>query len=142
MGALSIQQLGTLMFGREVTLPVDILFPTPGASQQPMPVEYVQNLKVLLEDVYHHIRKCLRRAAEAQKKEYNTKMVLHPYEVGGLVYRRSPMAKKLDTAWIGPLVVTKKYSQILYQVAGKCRSSVLHHDLLKLYPCANVGLSY
>ena len=53
-----------LMFGREVTLPVDILFPPPGVSQQPMPVEYVHNLRVLLEDVYHHVRKCLRHAAE------------------------------------------------------------------------------
>ena len=80
----------------------------------PMPVEYVQNLTVLLEDAYHRGCKCLRRAAEAQKKrEYDTRMVLHPYEVGDLVYCRNPMAKKLDTAWIGPLVVTKKYSQIL-----------------------------
>ena len=122
-----------LMFGREVTLPIDLLFPLPRGSAEMDETGYVQQLRGSREEAYRHARESLKRAAEVQKRDFDTKIKLHQYNLGDLVYRRNPAAKKFETAWVGPLVVTRRYSSRLYQIANKHRSSVLHHDLLKPY---------
>ena len=47
----------SLMFGREVHLPVDIMFGTPpGYSQPASPTEYAQNHRERLHQAYHLVR--------------------------------------------------------------------------------------
>ena len=55
------------------------------------------------------------------------------YVVGDLVYKRHHIHKKLELAWVGPCVVTKVFSDCLFQVQFKSKSQVLHHDRLKSY---------
>lgn len=127
-----------MMFGREVTLPVDLLFPLPDKEGAQDEVEYVHTLRHSLETAYQHARKCLKQAATVQKRDYDTRIKLQEYQIGDLVYKRNPRNKKLEVAWIGPLVVIKRINTALYQVATKGSSSILHHDLLKPYVSATV----
>ena len=60
------------------------------------------------------------------------------YEIGDLVYvldsaRKIGISPKLQPVWKGPYVISKFISPILFEVADKRKSFVLHNDRLK--PC-------
>ena len=122
-----------MMFGRELTLPVDILIPKPAVESSESKTEYVQKLRETLENVYDHARTNLKRASQHQKKDYDTRVKIHPYKPGDLVYRRNHKLKKFEPVWNGPLVVVKVLDNHLYRCAGRRRSYLLHHDLLAPY---------
>ena len=41
-------------------------------------------------------------------------------------------SKKLNPVWLGPFLVVKKLSSVLFEIRGRKRSQVVHHDRLKL----------
>ena len=70
------------------------------------------------------------------KRKLDLKLYQKPLELGDLVYQLDTSAKtgesrKLKPVYIGPMVVSRVISPILYQVEGKRRSVVLHHDRLR-----------
>ena len=127
-----------LMFGREVTTPVDLLFPRPPRTSSPDVPEYVADLTERLHECYELARNTLRSAAERQKRDHDTRVVQNLYEPGALVMKRFHRHKKFETPWVGPLVVRKRISDCLYLVASKQKTFVLHHDLLKPYEGSDV----
>ena len=71
-----------------------------------------------------------------QKCTYDLKLQEHHYEVGDLVFRWGEASKvgssnKLNTIWMGPLLVVEVIDPVLYRVCDHKREYVLHHDLLK-----------
>ena len=116
-----------LMLGREVNLPVDIIFPS---RQQDDSKECDYVLK--LESCYEIARENLRRAAERQKRDYDTRAGEKKYCPGDLVYKRHAISKKLETPWVGPYVVIQRLSDCVYKITDKRKASVLHHDQIKL----------
>lgn len=127
-----------MMLGREVRLPVDLLFPVPETEMPVNTAEYVVQLRARLEKCYDFARQYLQRASERQKHDYDTRLREQRYQPGDLVYRHNPNSKKLETPWLGPQVVTKKLSDVVYRVVNRKKSTVIHHDQLKPYPCAFV----
>ena len=127
-----------LMFGREVTAPVDLLFPRPPRTPSQDVPEYVVGLTERLHECYELARNTLRSAAERQKRDHDTCVVQNLYEPGALVMKRFHRHKKFETPWVGPLVVRKRISDCLYLVASKQKTLVLHHDLLKPYEGSDV----
>ena len=125
-----------MMFGREVNLPLDVLYPMPQREQGIS--DYVQQLRENLEIVYRYARENLGKASQRQKRDYDLQIHAQQYVPGDLVYRQNPRGKKLEHLWIGPLVVTKRYNASLYQVANRKKSCVLHHDLLRPYTASLV----
>ena len=124
------------MFGREVNLPLDVLYPMPQREQGIS--DYVQQLRENLEIVYRYARENLGKGSQRQKRDYDLQIHTQQYVPGDLVYRQNPRGKKLEHLWIGPLVVTKRYNASLYQVANRKKSCVLHHDLLRPYTASLV----
>ena len=122
-----------LMFGREVTTPADIMFPRPAAMKSMETDEYAQELRVRLEECYDLARDQLKKSAERQQKEHDTRIVQNQYQPGQLVYKRHHNHKKFEIPWVGPYVVMEMLSDCLYRVADKRKTYVLHHDLLKPY---------
>ena len=60
------------------------------------------------------------------------------YEIGDLVYvldsaKKIGINPKLQLVWKGPYMISKVISPVLFEVADKRKSFVLHHDRLK--PC-------
>ncbi len=41
--------------------------------------------------------------------------------------------KKLELPWLGPYVITKKLSDVVYRMVNNRRAMVIHHDQLKPY---------
>ena len=129
-----------MVFGREVTLPVDLMFGSPPqAGDMPAcPVIYVEWLRAALENAFEYARQNLRKSAERQKRYYDHKAREPLFKVGDWVYRYYPPAAraKFGSGWTGPYLVTKVISDLVYeiQLSRKSKPKVVHADDLKVCP--------
>ena len=126
-----------MMLGREVMLPVDLMFGSIG-QEETTSAEYVTKLQQILRQVHTLARESLQSSQERQKRDYDLKLKVTTYEIGDLVYvldsaRKIGISPKLQPEWKGPYVISKVISPIIFEVADKRKSFVLHHDRLK--PC-------
>ena len=122
-----------MMLGREVTLPVDVIFPLPQQDASVEEHEYVANLREKMEECFTIARKQLHAASNRQKRDYDSRMVEHVYKKGDVVYKKCAPLKKLDKPWDGPYIILKMLSPSVYLIQGRRKTYVTHHDRLK--PC-------
>lgn len=122
-----------LMFGREVGMPSDILFPFPRPEESPDVHEYVFDLRNRMEECYHLARENLRTAAERQQRHHDSRIVENTFKRGDIVYKREGTAKKFEEKYKGPYIILKCLSPSVYQVQGKKLTLVVHHDRLKKF---------
>ena len=132
-----------LMFGREFNLPVDFLVGCPRYSQESNTHDFVINLKEKFVKIYQIARSNIGRSSERQKRDYDTRISENAYKIGDLVYcldsskvvGKSPKLKA--EIWKGPYVITRKISDLLFEITGppKTRAKIIHHDRLKQYQC-------
>ena len=85
-----------LMFGREINIPSNILYPFPRPEEPETVHEYVSDLRNSLEVIYHTVRKNLKISAQRQKRDYDSRIVENVYQRGDLVYKKEGAGKKLD----------------------------------------------
>ncbi len=105
-----------MMFGREIQLPVDIMFggdPSPGETPQ----EYVKLLRDHLKAAYSTVRERMRLVQKQQKQQYDRRSTGGRYMVGELVWLHSPAvprgkAAKFHCPWKGPYRVFKVLSDV------------------------------
>ena len=110
-----------MMLGSEIIQPVDLMmgnFSTEGLASS----DYVVRLKNSLMKAHELAREHLSSAQLRQKKDYDLRVKLHPYEVGDLVYRIESLKKvgqspKLQQVWKGPLIIVQVIYPILFRVA-------------------------
>ena len=138
-----------LMFGREVRLPIDVMFgKTPDPVQEH--TEYARELRARLENAFGLVREHTRAAQKRQKDRYDRWASGGRYEVGDRVWLHSPavprgQSPKFHRPWTGPFVVIKVLSDVTYRVQsekpkpGRCRQrfvvhfkSLAKHQLRKL----------
>ena len=127
-----------MMFGREVSMPVDVMFPLP-ADDQYTPNLYAKKLQDKLSYAYQLARSTLKKNAERQQRLYNRECYGATYHPGDLVWymnklRKKGVSPKLQPKWRGPCLVTKMYNDVLAEIALTAKKTiVVHTDLLK--PC-------
>jgi len=136
-----------MMFGREVTLPVELSMGcVPSKNYTTSTTSYVMELQEKLGDVYALARSSLKKNAKRQKRDYDTRISMHSYEVGDLVLclnkrKMKGKSKKIDpNIWEGPFQIHRKVSDLLYEIRFGKRSltKIIHHDRLKLYAGSTV----
>lgn len=125
-----------MVFGREVTMPIDIIMGTADAEQHE-PGEYLMGLIERLKQTHALARDTLQAAQEYQKRTYDVRTRQRAFEVGDLVYRlnatvKKGVSRKLEPVYVGPLLVTEVISPVLYRVEGRKKSTVMHHDRLRI----------
>ena len=124
-----------LMLGREVLSPLEIQFPLPKSVNEDEnhrdQNQYAIDLHLRLHKVYEEARDNLKRAAERQKRDHDTRASEHSHPVGSLVYKYNNIHHKFESPWSGPFLVVRKYSSSVYKIRGKHKSEVIHHDRLK-----------
>lgn len=127
-----------MMFGREMTLPADILFGTgyPGAPKC-KPSEYLECLLEKLDKI-HHIAMDNLEIKSSRQKQYERKASLSPYNVGDLVWlndkpKKRGKSKKLQRPWRGPFKITNVINDLVYriQVGPRTKPKVVHYNRLK-----------
>ncbi|CAC5381760.1 unnamed protein product [Mytilus coruscus] len=117
-----------LMLGREVNLPHELLYPLPRHNAQKPVNEYVDDMRVHMEEIYHVARENLKQSGEKQKRDHDTRIIDKPFLVGSLVFKKKPFFKKLECPWSGPFVVIKQLSPVVYQIRDSRKSFNIHFD--------------
>ena len=103
-----------LVFGREVHLPVDVMFGNPPAELTKCSSMHALYLRNNLESAYHKVRKYLTVESRIQKEGYDRKVkgVSPAYKVGDLVWLHCPAVargkSRKHRPWKGPFVIKKK----------------------------------
>ena len=129
-----------MMFGRELTLPVDMTLGRPIRDDKLCAIEHAYHLEQKLLDIYEFARKLLDISSESMKRKYDIKTYKIPYKVGDAVWYYNPKRKvgfnpKLQKPWKGPMIVVEQLNDVLFriQLSLKAKPIVVHHDKLKPY---------
>jgi hypothetical protein len=101
--------------------------------------------KSSLKLAYKPAAKAKRKSHQNNKRLYDHKAKLREFEVQDLVYLYNPALKpgftrKFAKSWSGPCQVTKKISDLNYEIMdlkGKCQ--VVHVNCLKKFLILNYG---
>ena len=127
------------MFGREVFLPVDVIFGKP-PQEYPDTTEYIAKLQEGLESAHEYVHVKIQCASSRQKRYYDRKANGKSYNSGDLVWSHEPTRKlgrcpKLQRYWKGPFTVLQKTNDLLYRIqwSPKTKPKVVHFDRLKEY---------
>ena len=131
-----------MMYGENITLPVDLYsFPVEPEQDKDLKTDFGQELRDKLRIAHEQARTSLKKAAERQKRNYDSKGVLStPYTEGTFVWLHNEIRKKgynpkLQFKWDGPYLVLKKLSDVVYRIqkSPKSKPRVIHFDRLKPY---------
>ena len=136
-----------LMLGREVRTPIEIAL---GVDRPDTDLrdhdDYAADIAATMEESHRLAREHLATSTARQKRDYDTKLSVNNYKVGDFVYffdstKTKGLSPKLKTMhWIGPCVVTRKFSELIFEIrvnqSGK--SKILHHDRLKPFVSKNI----
>ena len=128
-----------LTFGREVSMPIDIVLGRPEEDWEASSYEsFAGNLVARLEAAFALVREELRIAAERRKKQYDLRVREKDFKVGTWVWyycprrylKRSP---KWQRMYSGPFLVTKCISPLNYVIQRSKHSmpKVVHADKLR-----------
>ena len=140
----------SLMFGREVCLPVDIMFGTPPTYPPPTsPSEYAHKLRERLHQAYHFVREHAGAQQRRQKYLCDRRAGGLPFNIGDRVWLHCPAVPrgrscKFHQPWQGPFVVLKTLSDVTYRIQREGtprRRVVVHYDRLKPYQGRDDNLS-
>jgi hypothetical protein len=124
-----------LMFGRDVTLPADLLFPPPTQENAQQSV-YMQQLEARINAASELARKHLLTSWNEMKQNAPVSRKLRPIDVSRPVLVFDPVvtkgySPKLASFWKGPHHVTKKISELLYEIRfGQKNSKIIHRSHL------------
>ena len=129
-----------LLFGHEVTLPVDLQFPPPENLSWPDYHEFVAATRLKFQTAYEEAREHMNGQQKRQHALYNTKAHGPTYNSGQLIFLHCPapprgLSPKLHSFWRGPYRIEQVISELTYKIkeleTGK--ELVVHYDRLK--PC-------
>jgi transposase InsO family protein len=133
-----------LMFGRELNLPIDLLFGRPPNERVESIDDYVEALEKRLENVYEFARIRTRIASDRMKKRYDVCASDEVFKVGELVWlynprRRKGLSPKLMCDWEGPCVIVKQINELLYRVrkSNRDKPRIIHRNRLWRYATEN-----
>ena len=98
----------SLMFGREVQLPIDVMYGLPACTEQPVNVPlFVKDLRKWMSEAYERVRSHLSSEQRRHKQIYDVKVAGKPFTRGSKVWLNNPVvprgqSKKLHRFWKGP----------------------------------------
>ncbi len=129
-----------MMLGREVNLPIQVALGANPPADHECYCEYVEELRETMMAVHALAREHLQKNTERQKRDYDTRACTTIYKIGDLVYyvdetKTIGKSPKLQQKWIGPCVVVRKLSDLVYELkpGPKAKCKRRHHDKLKPY---------
>ncbi|KAK3085543.1 hypothetical protein FSP39_005031 [Pinctada imbricata] len=131
-----------LMLGREVCLPVDIIFGQPKSYEGNIITKgsYLQELREKMNKAHAIARKHLQQSANYHKCRYDQKASISPYNPGDYVLylheeRKEGECSKLHPLYHGPFVVVQRINDLVYriQMDSQGKMKVVNYNKLKPY---------
>ena len=107
------------LLGREIGLPAELMFGSPGNTGQPEGDQYVGELQTAIEGAHRVARETLKQSQKRMKRDYDVKVRVKELKLGDLVYQLDTATvkgktRKLSPSWKGPGVVIEKLTPYLY----------------------------
>ena len=128
-----------LMFGREVSTPLDLVYELPNLSKPIPSNQWVWELRDRIERAHALVRQYTQQAMHRQKRNRDARMSYETFKIGDQVFVHFPVKKvctsaKLTPFWRGPFKVTGKLSEVLCKVnCGRSNAEqMIHCDRIKL----------
>jgi transposase InsO family protein len=131
-----------MLFGREMTMPVDLQFDTGNRpTEHKCPTAYTEWVKCSLQNAHDKARKLLKQAAARQKKGYKEDTRSVQFVRGDWVWRSYPKLRpgKLHKQNTGPWLVLCKTSPVNYRIHRNkdTQPTIVHVDrIARYYPSA------
>ena len=130
-----------MMLGREVFLPLDLTTAQLRVEHgDEMRTDFAELLRDRMRQAHDRARVRLKESARRQKRNFDKKSAGKALQEGQFVWlfnnsRRKGMAPKLQCRWLGPFLITKKLSDVVFRIQQSQRSKpkVVHFDRLKPY---------
>ncbi|GLV33385.1 uncharacterized protein CBL_20131 [Carabus blaptoides fortunei] len=134
----------SLMFGREIRLPIDVQYGLPPNMSCTSDQTYIRKLRASLDKAHETMRERLNAAHQRQKAYYDKKVKFINYAVGDTIWLhqstpRIGESSKLHRPWTGPYRIIKDMGMNTFRIqhcALRHKRLVTHQDRFK--PCAKV----
>ena len=127
-----------LMFGREVSTPLDLMFEMPSLIKPIPNNQWVWELRDKIETAHAKVRQYTQQSMHRQKALHDSRISYEKFEIGDQVFVYFPVkqigtSSKLTPFWRGPYVITGKLSDVLYKVnCGRNKTEqVIHCDRIR-----------
>ena len=129
-----------LMLGREVDLPIDLMFGRPEIDLDVNETDYTSKLRCKFESAYDYARGQLQKSAIRQKRNYDQRVKQDKIMKGEFVWLYTPRRKKglspkLQRIWSGPYLVTSVLDDCVFRIqrSPRCKPLIVHRDRLAKY---------
>jgi hypothetical protein len=126
----------SLVFGRELRLPCDLLFGAPPDKERPT-TDYAADLVDHLHDTHNYALQHLKLSSDRMKTLYDKLANCAGYHEGDSVWLYRPTrtkgkSPKLQSSWEGPYKVVTRINDVVYRIQRNPRSRmiVVHLDRL------------
>eukprot|EP00731_Ephydatia_muelleri_P019467 Em0012g292a len=104
----------SLMFGREVQLPIDVMYGLPACTEQPVNVPlFVKDLRKWMSEAYERVRSHLSSEQRRHKQIYDVKVAGKPFTRG------SKMWMEKNPSWLTTLETMEKQWNLLQRQMSK-----------------------
>ncbi|UYV84370.1 K02A2.6-like [Cordylochernes scorpioides] len=128
-----------IMFGRELRLPCDLEFGSPGEPPAEV-TDYVNNLRSILLETHESVRAKIRTASHRMKTRYDQRANHDGFRQNDLVWLFHPKRKKgfslkLMPVWEGPYKIIRRINDLVYRIqrSSKSKAKVVHLGRLACY---------
>ena len=130
-----------LIFGQEMRMPVDYMYPTTSDTKSPLSYQSVVHEKLVQNALLFELVRTKCSWEHRRQKLIHDKKIYGPsYKLGELVLVHSPVLKqgqtsKLKSHWSGPFVITKILNDVNFVVQHrqKANSIIVHYDRIKRF---------
>lgn len=128
-----------MVFGREITLPLQAVIGRPSESAAIQADDYVTELQEKLTEIHEIGRLNLKKSSIYQKKQYDTRAKRKIFTAGQFVWLHDPTRKigvcsKLKNKWKGPFLVTKTLDDLVCFVKQRPKQSAKAYHVDRLWP--------
>ena len=138
-----------LVYGQEICLPIDFMYPSPNDHLPSSTNEYVSARKLAFQKAYESARLTLNQSQKRRNALYNRKVHGPLYQEGQKVLLHSPVvpvgkSPKFFSPWKGPYVVIQDINDVTYRIEDPLtkKQLVVHYDRLKPFkeppPTSNI----
>ncbi|CAG2231003.1 unnamed protein product [Mytilus edulis] len=127
-----------LMFGREVSTPIDLMYEIPVDVQSFLSNQWALELKERLEEAHEKVRQNTKSSMLRQKRYHDLKLSWQDFRENDEAYVYFPVKKvglssKLTSYWRGPFKVLEKCTDVTYKVncGQRGKTQIIHVDRLR-----------